>query len=173
MELNKLSPIDEIIIFSGNFGYMDPFLKAKQRSLSTKYAQLNYMEVGWFTQKTHIYVDKLGVNAKSSLLNQKQSRQLTTIQSQAFNLWLDDYKEEMLRFIPKQKKIVKSKKPVIFIPLQVDTDTNIQLFSPFSSMADFICFLEKWVPKDIFDIRIKLHPKAPYNYQVCSEGVTF
>ncbi len=156
---------DLFIIWSGNFHYQEGTLKAIQ-SCGFQDKTL-FSEVGWFTQKEFIYFDHCGVNAKSSLLNQER-RELNDLQ-------LHLLENQMQRYANRCYSGALGKSPRakrIFVPLQVDTDTNIQLNSPFKSMAEFISFLEQWVPDD-YEVVFKAHPKASYDYILGSSKSNF
>lgn len=155
---------DKIIIWNGNYDYQRD---VRQTLLDIGYKnKVLYLEVAWFSQKEFIYFDEQGVNAQSSIKNYEYIPLLPT-QKIRLDLWKERYITK--RFGNVFPKTVKKR---IFVPLQVDTDTNIKLFSPFQNMGEFITFLETWIPMD-YEVILKLHPKAKYNYPLISNRRNF
>lgn len=154
---------DFIYIWNGNFDYQKDFIDAVRKTGNEP--MLRFCEVGWLSQANSIYVDPLGVNASSYLsitppaeLSDEQFRE---IESFAASLQT-----------PPPFNDVEKKRPVILVPLQVDTDSNILLSSPFPNMIEFIRHLEKWIPSD-YDVILRPHPKADYPYEISSASRHF
>jgi len=151
------------IVWSGNFYYQKGTISALNRLKNNK---IFFMEVAWFTQQHFIYFDDAGVNYKSNL-RKKILPKISESQKLALDTWLQNYKTNKFSLSRKTSQIKK-----IFVPLQVDTDTSIQQGSPFKSMSSFIEFLEQWLPANI-EVVFKSHPKANYNYLLCSKRKNF
>ncbi|WP_051294992.1 hypothetical protein [Maridesulfovibrio bastinii] len=159
--IDKIKP-DSVIMFNGNFHYQNVYKNVlEDKKLLTKTL---FMEVAWFTQRDAVYFDTNGVNRNSSLVNLRPLA-LCTAKQTRLDAWRERYLERMIGkfdFIPKR----------IVVPLQVDTDTNIRQFSPFSSMREFINFLEKWIPEG-YEVILKIHPKALYTYPLTTSRPDF
>ena len=155
---------DKIVLWNGNYSYQNDTCEGLQ---NLGYGdKIIYMEVAWFSQREFVYFDEMGVNALSSLRD-FETIALLPHQSIRLNLWKERYLTK--RFGHCDGNVIPNS---IFVPLQVDTDTNIQLNSPFKSMKEFIHFLEEWVP-DHYSVVLKLHPKAKYTYPVLSKRSNF
>lgn len=141
---------DITLIWNGQAEHQQDFLSIT----SSIYARVYYLEHGWFPQSDTLYLDPLGVNA-ASLLSKTPTSPLSEEQLIRISQWQKDY----LASSP----ISQPKKNHLFIPLQIDTDTNISLYSPFPSMQLFIRYLENWVPSH-YSITIRPHPLANYRY---------
>jgi acetyltransferase-like isoleucine patch superfamily enzyme len=161
--LEMLQP-DHVLIWSGNFHYQRGTRDALDVSGYSN--RTLYAEVAWFPQKEFIYIDRQGVNAFSSLSYQNYPTLLPQ-QKVRLDLWRDRYKVQKLGLAP-HPQIEKR----IFVPLQIDTDTSIKISSPFITMAEFVKFLEFWIPDD-YEVIFKLHPKATYAYVPTSRRSNF
>lgn len=152
--LEVFSP-DYIILWNGSYSFQEGTLRAIEDS--GLFHRILYCEVAWFSQKEFIYFDRVGVNYKSSIPNKKYS-ELLPAQKQLMAMWTE-------RYVASRTGIAKkvNKKPMIFVPLQVDTDSSIKLGSPFLDMQGFITFLESWIPEG-YNVILKGHPKAKYPY---------
>lgn len=147
-------------------------------TVTTTYAckantKMVYSEQGWFPQKTSIYFDFQGCNAKSSIANVKRQKLNATQYSQLVAKRNDYIKDvgwpdsgEKSTFT---HKAVDPTKP-IFVPLQDERDLNIIQDSPFKSMNSFVSFLSKEYPNAQF--RVRPHPKYPKPYLDDYENVT-
>src|SRR5690606_7621797 len=94
-------------------GYGDALERARKEFPTLPYV---YTELGWFPQKDHIYLDRWGVNGNSSLAAMR----------------LREASEDNLN----KEVLVKRD---IFIPAQLDADTNLKVFSPrFRTIDSFI-----------------------------------
>lgn len=155
---------DRIIMWSGNFHYQRKMLKwIRDNGYAEK---IIFCEVAWFSQKEFIYFDPLGVNSRSSICG-KQYAPLGAHQLTKLKQWQDRYRNKHY-----SEKLPLFSDKRIFVPLQVDTDTSISLSSPFSSMQDFVEFLEGWIPAD-YEVTFKVHPKATYKYPLGSNRSNF
>lgn len=162
-ELEVFNP-DHIIVWSGCHYHQCSILSA----ISDKnfLGRTLFCEVAWFSQKEHIYVDTHGVNYKSSLLSH-DIPELNSYQKQVMDLWAERYKTQRIGAAS-----LKNPRPVIFVPLQVDTDSSIKTGSPFSTMQEFVHFLEAWIPQG-YQVILKGHPKAKYPYVLYSKRTDF
>lgn len=136
-------------------------------------SKMIYSEQGWFPQKTSIYFDFQGCNAKSSIANVKRQK-LNDSQYLELIAKRNDYINEVgwpggIEKDTFTHKVVDSNKP-IFVPLQDERDLNIVQDSPFKSMNSFVSFLSKVYPNAEF--RVRPHPKYPKPYLAEYENVT-
>lgn len=121
---------------------------------------LFFLELGWFPQAGHIYVDPQGVNAAAAI-SRYRCAPLDTIGRDRLERWRQNYLGESVVAPPGASD---GRVQTILVPLQVDSDTNIQMYSPFSSMDELIGFLEGWVPSGLFRVVLRPHPRAGYTY---------
>jgi hypothetical protein len=125
--------------------------------------KFNYIEHGWFPQKDYYYIDPEGVNARSSIAKNAPP-QINKAQKDKLKKWLFNYTKKYHHIAEKPKQIL--------VPLQVDTDTNITLHSPFKSMKEFINYLEKEIPDD-YNVILRPHPLGEYDYPITSSKNNF
>lgn len=152
--INSLKDVEEfkIIMWNGEFDYQQDFINlCKDHGIDEHFILI---EMAWFPQNENLYASYKGVNFKSDIIDHKPS-QISENQKVVLDNWRS-------RNYPQYLNPVTTPKTV-FVPLQVDTDTTIKLYSPFCDMREFIQFIESWVPDD-YNIIVKLHPKADYNY---------
>ena len=156
---------DRIVIWNGNFPYQIGTRGAIDRAGLTE--KMLFLEVAWFSQREFIYLDPTGVNLHSSIRGRSYPR-LMTHQKLCLDQWFDRYRSSrgMTAASPPTNALR------LFVPLQVDTDTSIREGSPFSSMREFIAFLEGWIPESC-QVIIKAHPKAKYDYVLGSTRQNF
>ena len=123
-------------------------IKEQLAKLSIK---LTYAECGFFPQSQFFYFDKSGVNALSQLMNDS----LAWVGEKELQS-LDVYKKSV--FGERERK----NQGWIFVPLQIESDSNIQLFSNFTNgMQEYIDFICEQYPNQ--DIIFKAHPKDVYS----------
>lgn len=150
---------DVTFIWNGRADYQANFVALTKRFN----LPLLHIEHGWFPQSSTFYVDPLGVNGESELSKASfkpiNSKQIATIKQ---------WRKEFSACIARQQERPKH----VFIPLQVDTDTNITLSSPFRNMAEFIEYLEEWLPED-YSATFRPHPLAEYAYPLNSKRKNF
>jgi len=120
-------------------------------------------EVGYFPQKEYFILDRKGINANSEVIDQN----------------LDKVSDKLLMKLAvfakqyTEKFTFSGRDKYVFVPLQLDYDTNIKCHSPYKSMQEFIDHVEdKFHDKRIV---IKNHPldKTKYkvrNAEIVSEG---
>lgn len=95
---------------------------------------LVYSELGWFPQADHIYFDRRGTNGSSNLSAQE------------------------LRSCDNHQEGQKTLKRDVFIPLQLNSDTNLKVSSPrFRRVEAFLEYTINQLPADA-RIHIKPHP---------------
>ncbi|MFD1217806.1 capsular polysaccharide export protein, LipB/KpsS family [Microbulbifer celer] len=122
---------DTIIIWNGLMDYQRNFIGlAKNVNPRQKFS---FLESGWFPQKNTYYSDPEGVNAASSL-SRVSPPPLTPEQTAKIKKWKEQYRDSY-----GAPKICD--KGYYFIPLQLETDTNITLFSPFKSMEELLLWV--------------------------------
>jgi capsule polysaccharide modification protein KpsS len=154
---------DRIYVWNGNFDYQQDFIE--QAKATGNEGTLQFCEVGWLSQTDSIYVDPLGVNAYS-YLSITPPDEITEAEFQQVDAFIRSWKRNV------SNNTAPKTRPAILVPLQVDTDSNILLSSPFRSMAEFIRHLENWVP-DTYDVVLRPHPKASYAYEITSTRANF
>lgn len=162
-EILRRYPFDKILIWNGNFEYQRGFISTV-RKLGLESA-LSYVEVGWLDQSNSVYVDPTGINAASTLAT-KAPPPITRQQADELADFLTAYRAPHVAGKDKTD-IAGHDTPTVLVPLQVDTDSNILLHSPFDSMADFISYLEGWIPPG-YRVILRPHPKAKYGYAIQS-----
>jgi acetyltransferase-like isoleucine patch superfamily enzyme len=160
--LNNRDPY-AILIFNGNFPHQKTFLDLiAERGWSERNI---FYEVAWFPQSQYLYFNRQGVNAASSLVAGSYP-DLTNVQSKILETWRE-------RYLHARAGQLRSARPRrLVVPLQIDTDTTVALYSPFKSMRAFIAHLETFIP-DGWDVVIKTHPKATYSYHLMSSRPDF
>ncbi len=161
--LSTLEP-DYVVIWNGNFEYQQGTIAALREA--TFENRVLHAEVAWFPQSEFLYLDLKGVNAFSSI-PAEDLPPLLPHQKVQLSAWQDRYRVH--RFGDNPPPVVPRR---IFVPMQVDTDTSISRSSSFKSMKEFIRFLEDWIPQD-YEVLLKLHPKATYNYVPSSNRPNF
>lgn len=125
---------DEIIIWNGLMDYQQGFIQlAKKYNPQQKF---KFLEAGWFPQKGHYYHDSKGVNAASSIAEQPPKK-LSQKETNDIERWKNSYRK-------RHGNYNICDKGYYFIPLQLESDTNITLFSPFQTMENFL----KWILKN-------------------------
>lgn len=141
--LTSFNP-EKIFVWNGQHEHLQDFMMLSKQTHEGKFV---YMECGWFPQKGTIYFDTEGVNAASSIAK-LPTRTLTPSEHQQLQQWLASYTPTSAeKMVPK----------LVFVPLQVDTDTNISVYSPFKNMQELILFLERWLPPE-YSAVLRPHP---------------
>lgn len=152
---HPLSKVEDELFVGAEFvftwtGITEIFSTMKQR-LNVLEVSLTYAECGFFPQGDYFYFDKSGVNASSQLMDDPLT-------------WVD---EKQLNAVQVSKKsIFKDRESVdkgwVFVPLQIESDSNIQLFSKFTNgMQEYIDFICAEYPNE--NIVFKAHPKDVYS----------
>jgi len=122
---------DEIVIWNGLMDYQQGLIQlAKKYNPRQKFL---FLEAGWFPQKGNYYQDLKGVNAASSIAD-SPPREATPEEAEEINRWKQVYRE-------RHGNHTVCDKGYYFVPLQLETDTNITLFSPFQTMERFLCWI--------------------------------
>lgn len=145
-QLLEISHFDSVYLWNGNFSYQADFLEALKKHRTS----INYVEVAWFDQGNTYYCDPEGVNASSKI-----ARCAGEVGSE-HNLLGKSFAESY------RLKKLNGKSDIgayILVPMQVESDSNIRLYSPYRSMAEFIEILSGWLPQDV-DVVIRRHPKS-------------
>jgi len=141
-----LQETDLVFMWNGSLG--------KEKEISD-YCQQNgipvyYMELGWLPQGGTFYFDRKGVNYESSLLDWKYE-EITVAQRQEANAKIDYYHHHHA------KTTGIDEKDFVFVPLQVESDSQIINHSPrikkMQQLVDYVC---SFVPGKII---FKTHPK--------------
>lgn len=125
--------------------------------------QCLYSEAGWFPQSGHCYFSEHGTNAECRLIEEGLRQHI--FEAAAFHRIRKEIVRNLLGFwrsiqVPTMTGIatMDSRKPIL-LPLQDESDTNIQLSSPIKSMNEFIRLLAEQYP----DVRFiaRPHPRSP------------
>ncbi len=142
-----------ILVWNGVSSHFDEFHTQIQRLGLT----ISYVECGFFPQNEHFYLDRNGVNAASQLMNDPLD-------------WLTE--NDFARMETYRQHLFNNRSTVdddgsIFVPLQVESDSNIQLHSRFQhGMQDYIDFVASKHPNDklVFKPHPKDHAAERYHY---------
>ncbi|WP_226661996.1 hypothetical protein [Microbulbifer aggregans] len=138
---------DSIMLWNGLIHYQQDFIRlSKALNPNQKYL---FIEAGWFPQKGTFYIDPMGVNAKSSIAR-KSPVPISENENRLIEQWKSKFRESNGNYIIKDKGY-------IFVPLQLETDTNITLFSPLKKMEDLLRWADKNTPKHL-KIIARPHP---------------
>lgn len=136
---------DYAFIWNGNLNSD----KATIDVLKSKNIKIVYGELGFFNHfKKTCYFDLTGVNCNSSIITSN----IDNIEFNAENLSILNnlYSNNI------QPRLYKD--PYIFVPLQVETDTQIVNYSPFKTMNDFLEYVNNIFKYDNRTILFKQHP---------------
>jgi len=116
-DLNGMKTKDEVHLVWG-MKYRPKIYKelAKQKNLW-------FMENGWFSQSTGFTIDPMGANGLSSLLHSQLPRD-PTVSDEMIDSYTKDLHKRM-----KTHKDITNERDYIFIPLQVERDTQLLYWS--------------------------------------------
>lgn len=111
-----------------------------------------YIEMGWFPQEKTVYFDFQGVNASSEIRGIKLER-ISLYQRKKLHMFIQKYHREM--------NLYGNKLPsdFIFVPLQVETDSNILKNSAIKTMKGLVKRVAFMFKDEI--IIVRPHPKHP------------
>lgn len=136
-----------IVVWNGEFndnerGHQPRFINYIKNHLNVQFI---YAEHGWFPQKDTFMLDKEGTNGSSSIA---KSTHVPISKSNKHNTKRKEY--DKLAIDPKIRDY-------IYVPLQLNTDTQIVNHSPFfKDMVSFINHVARLFNKKII---VKVHPK--------------
>lgn len=130
--------------------------KRVHRQLEHLGRKATYMEFGHFPQSRHFYFDRNGVNCQSQLMTDS----LDWVDADDFQR-LDGYRKGLFADVPDIRG-----DSYVFVPLQVEADSNVQLHSRFrQGMQEYIDYVARQHPGQA--LIFKPHPKdansASYN----------
>lgn len=157
--LGRFRP-DLVMIWNGQAEHQQDFMACLSESAG---CDVLFLECGWFPQRDYFYWDQLGVNASSSLAGRAPPL-LDDAQREQIRAWKRDYTEAYRGAAERRKQIL--------VPLQVDTDSNVTLHSPFASMAEFLRHLDQVVRPD-YQVVVRPHPLGNYPYAISSGSENF
>ena len=143
---------DTIVIWNGLMDYQQGFINLA-KSFDPQ-QQFSFLESGWFPQKNTYYSDPQGVNAASSI-SRATPAPLSPSQTSEIKKWKALYRQSY--GAPKS-----CDNGYYFVPLQLETDTNITLFSPFKRMKALL----QWVIDNTDPVRpivVRPHPLSDIN----------
>lgn len=163
--LKTLKP-DVVLVWNGQMrknGVMA--IAAKDMGIPVYYAEKGMLPNSW-------YIDPKGVNASSSIASSRMDlsdisnddvedfkKQIFSIDKSGSSSW-EQPDRKGPKQIRKQLKIGKEQK-IVFFPGQVDSDTNIIIYSPqFDHVKDALKWLSDNISEKEFFILAKPHPKG-------------
>lgn len=142
-----------VFLWNGAHPIFLPIIQASNE-LGVPYSIL---EVGWFPQSIHYFVDPTGINCRSSIMHDDLS-------------WIGDRQYDRLDYL--RRHYIGDKKwkggDSVLVPLQLAEDMNWILDGNVGSMQDFINHVEQRFENVIF----KRHPLDKNNYKTKSKMVT-
>ncbi|MTH62038.1 hypothetical protein [Paracoccus litorisediminis] len=125
-------------------------------------AKMIFSEQGWFPQKSKLYFDMTGTNARCGTRFSQFSK-LDTAAREKFLIARAGYIQESqighlfddatFRIQPPDMSLP------VFVPLQDERDLNIVQDSPFRTMDEFVGYLAQKLPG--MTLRVRPHPKYP------------
>jgi hypothetical protein len=140
---------DYSFIWNGNL----PSDQLTIKTLKARGIKIIYGELGFFNHygKT-CYFDLIGVNCRlSNISSELQAKDV-------------EYTESIINKLQEEnRKPQIHEKPFIFVPLQVETDTQIVKYSPFKTMDELMQYVSDIYQYDDRDILFKRHPLVPAN----------
>ncbi|MFV8782431.1 hypothetical protein ACNKU7_08430 [Microbulbifer sp. SA54] len=122
---------DEVHVWNGLAHFQQDFIQTVRSANPNQ--SFVFMEAGWYPQKAHYYQDPNGVNGASSI-SETSPPPLSSDESQEVKKWKAEFRKKNGDHKIKNKEY-------IFIPLQLETDTNIALFSPFKTMRELLVWV--------------------------------
>ncbi|WP_444925268.1 hypothetical protein ACJJI4_11895 [Microbulbifer sp. TRSA002] len=144
--LEEFQP-DAIYIWNGLMDYQQAFIRCSQKI--NPHQKYYFLEAGWFPQKGTYYEDTLGVNAKSHIA-QTTPNSLTPEETKKIKAWKKDK-------IKANGNFQACDKDYYFVPLQLESDSNIKYFSPFPTMEKFVSWIIKNTNNEV-QIVVRPHP---------------
>ena len=147
-QFNKELPgADLVFMWNGGLG--------KEKEIST-YCKNNgipvyYMELGWLPQRGTFYFDRKGVNYESSLTDWKY-KEITQQQKQEIAVKRAFYHQHHAQ----TTNIAIADKDFVFVPFQVESDSQIINFSRIKKMQQLVDYVCSFVQGKII---FKAHPK--------------
>lgn len=145
--IEKFRP-DKIVVFNG-------YAKESMGAMSwlRNHYKVLFCERGWLPQADNLYIDSMGLGARSSLALTDLSYTKATprqVRSAVEELYEKYYKTDGFSELGEY----------ILVPLQLDHDTSIVLDSPYiKTMNSLVHFVKRSFPKE--QIIITPHPKNP------------
>lgn len=143
--LNALAP-DKILIWNGLDEFHQDFIQIVD-DLNFR-EQLYFLELGWLPQRDFFYCDPYGVNGDSSISRKSFFNPLTQEQKEQLQNSLE---------IIRNGRDFSQKSNMVLVPLQIESDTSVQCFSPYKTNQSFVSMLERWIPVG-YDVVIRPHP---------------
>lgn len=143
--LTALTP-DRILIWNGLDEFHQDFISVVGEL--DLHAQLYHLELGWLLQRDYFYCDPSGVNGNSSISQTSYSKTLVPAQEKQL--------QSALAEIRAGRELTK-KSNLVLVPLQIESDTSVQCFSPYKSNQEFVGMLECWIPEG-YNVVIRPHP---------------
>lgn len=153
---NSLMRYDLVFVWNGNY----PSTRYVKDFCAIRGIPSYVVEVGWFPQRDYFFIDPIGINGKSSIMNDDFSW-ITNDHIRRYR----DFREEYLN-----GRQVSGFNLYVLCPLQVQEDTNIVEHSPIKTMQGFINYVEEKYPDD--NIIFKRHPLDNREYTTNKTIVT-
>ena len=140
-----------LLMWNGAEPIHQPILeRARQENI-----RILFVECGPIAQKNYYYIDEKGINAQSSLMDDDLS-------------WVSEEHVDKLELFRQAYLDNRKWNPpgkYIFVPLQIESDTNIIKNSPYKTMQSFINHCEEKFQDEY--IIFKTHPLLPnLNYRI-------
>ncbi len=142
---------EKIFIWNGGHDYQQDFINYCANIGLKK--SLFFAELAWFSQKEYFYFDPIGVNGASSISVSKP-KPLNSVETRKICNWLEGFNRQLRKLDTIEKTVL--------VPLQLESDTSITEFSPFSTMLDFLNFLDGWLPTEL-TVYVRNHPLSANN----------
>lgn len=165
MQILKITQPDVVIVWNGMLSKWAVYAEAARfLNIPVYYAEKGFLPDSW-------YMDSKGINGASSIAEREFNLHVSEQDIAEFksSLRIIDYHGTSAWEQPCRKNTgairedldIKNKQKVIFFPGQVDSDSNIILFSDyFRNSLDALSWLVKGLSKDEFFIVAKPHPKG-------------
>lgn len=161
-ELFDRTKPDCIVLWNGNLP-KDTTVKAECRRRAVP---VLYCEMGWFPQADTVYFDWEGVNGASSI----RHHNLAPLDPTRYH--------DLMAFISRYHKamaggLVPSQllRDFLLVPLQLETDSNVLLYSLIRSMAKFVRRVRHTFPGE--EILVRPHPKSTTGNFTLPQGCSY
>lgn len=144
LSLLKAKGVTHVLVWNGSFDCKSKGYQIKTIDKLKSLFEFRFIEHGWLSQADHLSIDSIGACGYSSLVNVKDYSCTTSV--------VDKRNE----YISKVKEFYVN--DYIYVPLQLNDDTQIKLHSPhFDNMKQFVQHVITLFPNN--RILVKAHPK--------------
>lgn len=150
-KLEEFNP-DRLVMFNGFASATLPATKLLRAKFETF-----HVEQGWLPQKGNIYIDGVGMGARSGIVataRRMERRKVDAFESGEVSGFLKSIYRDAGSFTP------PCAGKYIVIPAQLENDTSILYDSPlFKRMSSLVAFVRKSLKDSPYNIYIKAHPR--------------